>query len=106
MSTTTCQVVGFLLSILGLVGCIAATGMDMWSTQDLYDNPVTAVFQYEGLWQSCVRQSSGFTECRPYFTILGLPGRHPAELKGWTRAGQEGALEIVGGTEPCSHLWV
>lgn len=76
MSTTTCQVVGFLLSLLGLAGCIAATGMDMWSTQDLYDNPVTSVFQYEGLWRSCVRQSSGFTECRPYFTILGLPGRH------------------------------
>ncbi|XP_005406808.1 PREDICTED: claudin-18 isoform X1 [Chinchilla lanigera] len=73
MSTTTCQVVGFLLALLGLAGCIAATGMDMWSTQDLYDNPVTAVFQYEGLWRSCVKQSSGFTECRPYFTILGLP---------------------------------
>ncbi|KAM4863903.1 claudin-18 [Urocitellus parryii] len=73
MSTTTCQVAGFLLSLLGLAGCIAATEMDMWSTQDLYDNPVTAVFQYEGLWRSCVRQSSGFTECRPYFTILGLP---------------------------------
>ncbi|KAG8511449.1 Claudin-18, partial [Galemys pyrenaicus] len=73
MSTTTYQVVGFLLSVLGLAGCIAATGMDMWSTQDLYDNPVTSVFQYEGLWRSCVRQSSGFTECRPYFTILGLP---------------------------------
>lgn len=81
MSTTTCQVVGFLLSILGLAGCIAATGMDMWSTQDLYDNPVTAVFQYEGLWRSCVRQSSGFTECRPYFTILGLPGRRQADLR-------------------------
>ncbi|XP_024421995.2 claudin-18 isoform X2 [Desmodus rotundus] len=73
MSTTTYQLVGFLLSILGLAGCIAATGMDTWSTQDLYDNPVTSVFQYEGLWQSCVRQSSGFAECRPYFTILGLP---------------------------------
>ncbi|KAK2502215.1 hypothetical protein MC885_017079 [Smutsia gigantea] len=73
MSTTTFQAVGFLLSILGLAGCIAATGMDVWSTQDLYDNPVTSVFQYQGLWRSCVRQSSGFTECRPYFTILGLP---------------------------------
>lgn len=75
MSTTRCQVVGFLLSILGLAGCIVATEMDMWSTQDLYDSPVTAVFQYEGLWRSCVQQSSGFTECRPYLTILGLPGR-------------------------------
>ncbi|KAF7655860.1 hypothetical protein LDENG_00048890 [Lucifuga dentata] len=47
--------------------------MDQWATQDLFDNPVTAVYTYSGLWRSCVRQSSGFTECRPYFTILGLP---------------------------------
>ncbi|XP_038607994.1 claudin-18 [Tachyglossus aculeatus] len=73
MSTTLCQMMGFVLSTLGLAGIIAATGVDMWSTQDLYDNPVTSVFQYEGLWRSCVRQSSGFTECRPYYTILGLP---------------------------------
>lgn len=96
MSTTTCQVVAFLLSILGLAGCIAATGMDMWSTQDLYDNPVTSVFQYEGLWRSCVRQSSGFTECRPYFTILGLPGRHRASRgrARWTRWAGKGAFAL------------
>uniref|UniRef100_H3A5I2 Claudin 18 n=1 Tax=Latimeria chalumnae TaxID=7897 RepID=H3A5I2_LATCH len=73
MSVTMCQSVGFLLSVLGLAGIIAATGLDMWSTQDLYGNPVTAVFNYQGLWRTCVRESSGFTECRPYFTILGLP---------------------------------
>ncbi|KAM9033584.1 claudin-18 [Sarcophilus harrisii] len=73
MSTTLCQMIGFFLSTLGFAGCIAATGLDMWSTQDLYDNPVTSVFQYEGLWRSCVKQSSGLTECRPYYTILGLP---------------------------------
>ncbi|XP_019398604.1 PREDICTED: claudin-18 [Crocodylus porosus] len=78
MSTTVCQVMGFIVASLGFAGCIAATGMDMWSTQDLYDNPVTAVFQYQGLWRSCVRQSSGFTECRPYFTILGLPAMFQA----------------------------
>lgn len=65
---------GFILSILGVGGVIAATGLDQWSTEDLYSNPVTAVYTYYGLWRSCVRQSSGFTECRPYFTILGLPG--------------------------------
>ncbi|EMP38432.1 Claudin-18 [Chelonia mydas] len=59
----------------GVGGIIAATGMDMWSTQDLYNNPVTAVYNYQGLWRTCVRESSGFTECRSYFTILGLPGR-------------------------------
>ncbi|XP_010867523.1 claudin-18 isoform X2 [Esox lucius] len=73
MAVTLCQVMGFLLSLLGVAGVIAATCMDQWATEDLYDNIVTAVFSYSGLWRSCVRQSSGFTECRPYFTILGLP---------------------------------
>nr|URX57494.1 claudin 18a [Lateolabrax maculatus] len=73
MAATLCQVMGFMLSLLGVAGIIAATGMDQWATEDLFDNPVTAVYSYSGLWNSCVRQSSGFTECRPYFTILGLP---------------------------------
>ncbi|KAI4901947.1 hypothetical protein NFI96_021245 [Prochilodus magdalenae] len=73
MAVTLCQVMGFVLGIFGVAGVIAATAMDMWSTEDLYDNPVTSVYTYAGLWRSCVRQSSGFTECRPYFTILGLP---------------------------------
>lgn len=75
MAATLCQVLGFLLSLLGVAGIIAATGMDQWATQDLFDNPVTAVYTYSGLWRSCVRESSGFTQCRPYFTILGLPGK-------------------------------
>lgn len=74
MAVTLCQVMGFVLGLLGLAGIIAATGMDPWSTQDLYNNPVTAIYTYSGLWRSCVRQTTGFTECRPYFTILGLPG--------------------------------
>ncbi|XP_030647858.1 claudin-18-like [Chanos chanos] len=74
MAVTMCQVMGFVLGALGLAGTIAATAMDMWSTEDLYGNIVTSVYTYSGLWRSCVRQTSGFTECRPYFTILGLPG--------------------------------
>ncbi|KAM3620407.1 uncharacterized protein V6R79_022797 [Siganus canaliculatus] len=73
MAATLCQVLGFVLSLIGVAGIMAATGMDQWATEDLFDNPVTAVYSYSGLWRSCVRQSSGFTECRPYFTILGLP---------------------------------
>ena len=75
MSVTICQSMGFVVSALGIGGIIASTCMDQWSTQDLYNNPVTAVFNYQGLWRTCVRESSGFTECRGYFTILGLPGR-------------------------------
>ncbi|XP_005727336.1 claudin-18 [Pundamilia nyererei] len=73
MAATLCQGLGFVLSLIGIAGIIASTGMDQWATQDLFDNVVTAVYSYSGLWRSCVRQSSGFTECRPYFTILGLP---------------------------------
>ncbi|XP_045416397.1 uncharacterized protein LOC123644335 [Lemur catta] len=77
MAVTACQGLGFVVSLIGIAGIIAATCMDQWSTQDLYNNPVTAVFNYQGLWRSCVRESSGFTECRGYFTLLGLPGRQP-----------------------------
>lgn len=74
MAATLCQVMGFVLSLIGVAGIMAATGMDQWATEDLYDNIVTSIYSYSGLWRSCFRQSSGFTECRPYFTILGLPG--------------------------------
>ncbi|XP_025892192.1 claudin-18 isoform X2 [Nothoprocta perdicaria] len=78
MSVTICQSMGFVVSALGISGIIASTCMDQWSTQDLYNNPVTAVFNYQGLWRTCVRESSGFTECRGYFTILGLPAMFQA----------------------------
>ncbi|XP_004917830.1 claudin-18 isoform X1 [Xenopus tropicalis] len=78
MAVTLCQAAGFFISLVGVAGIIAATGMNQWSTQDLYNNPVTAVFNYQGLWQTCVKQTSGFTECRAYFTILGLPAMFQA----------------------------
>ncbi|XP_062971364.1 claudin-18 isoform X2 [Cynocephalus volans] len=75
MAVTIFQGLGFVVSLIGIAGIIAATCMDQWSTQDLYNNPVTAVYNYQGLWRSCVRESSGFTECRGYYTMLGLPAR-------------------------------
>lgn len=74
MAATLCQVMGFVLGLIGVAGIMAATRMDQWATEDLYDNIITSVYSYSGLWRSCFRQSSGLTECRPYFTILGLPG--------------------------------
>lgn len=84
MAVTACQGLGFVVSVIGIAGIIAATCMDQWSTQDLYNNPVTAVFNYQGLWRSCVRESSGFTECRGYYTLLGLPGKGRC-LAGWQK---------------------
>lgn len=74
MALALCQCLGFLLAAGGVAGIIAATVMNQWSTQDLENNPVTQTYNFQGLWQTCVTDSSGYTECRSYFTILGLPG--------------------------------
>lgn len=47
--------------------------MDEWSLQDRSMTLVTNVYTYSGLWKSCVGTAYGATQCRPYFTILGLP---------------------------------
>lgn len=100
MAVTACQGLGFVVSLIGIAGIIAATCMDQWSTQDLYNNPVTAVFNYQGLWRSCVRESSGFTECRGYFTLLGLPGKG-CYLAGWRAGAWAGRQRQTGASGPC-----
>ncbi|XP_044055206.1 claudin-18-like isoform X2 [Siniperca chuatsi] len=73
MAASMIQLVGFMLSALGQFLISAATAMDMWSLQDRSLTVVTNVYTYSGLWNSCVGTASGTTQCRPYFTILGLP---------------------------------
>ncbi|KAM3875840.1 claudin-18-like [Diretmus argenteus] len=73
MAATLCQVLGFFLSLLGIAGIIAATGMDQ-SAEDHFNSMCAGgVSFHSGLWRSCARQSSGFTECLPYVTILDPP---------------------------------
>lgn len=69
------QLTGVMLSALGQFLISAATAMDMWSLQDRSMTVVTNVYTYSGLWNSCVGTAYGTTQCRPYFTILGLPGK-------------------------------
>uniref|UniRef100_UPI00398F4606 claudin-18-like n=1 Tax=Pristiophorus japonicus TaxID=55135 RepID=UPI00398F4606 len=78
MATTMCQCLGFVIASLGFAGTIVATALNMWSTQDLGRDLVTSVYNYMGLWKTCVQQTSGFTECRPFYTILGLPATFQA----------------------------
>ncbi|KAM7410557.1 hypothetical protein PAMA_001811 [Pampus argenteus] len=73
MAASMIQLIGFMLSALGQFLISAATAMDMWSLQDRSFTVVTNVFTYSGLWNSCVGTAYGTTQCRPYFTILGLP---------------------------------
>ncbi|XP_045906069.1 claudin-18-like isoform X2 [Micropterus dolomieu] len=73
MAASMIQLIGFMLSGLGQFLISAATAMDMWSLQDRSFTVVISVYTYSGLWKSCVGTESGTTQCRPYFTILGLP---------------------------------
>ncbi|XP_020347639.1 claudin-18 [Oncorhynchus kisutch] len=73
MGTSVIQQIGFILGVLGQFFVSAATAMDMWGLQDRSFSVITSVYTYSGLWKSCVENSSGMTQCRPYFTILGLP---------------------------------
>ncbi|KAL4608359.1 claudin-18-like [Arapaima gigas] len=73
MATTMYQLVGFILSCLGQFLISSACAMDMWQLQDLSFTLVTSVYTYSGLWQSCVDSSYGTAQCRPFYTIIGLP---------------------------------
>ncbi|XP_034035022.1 claudin-18-like isoform X2 [Thalassophryne amazonica] len=73
MAVSLIQLSGLMLSVLGQFLISAATAMDMWSLQDRSFTIVTNVYTYSGLWNSCVGTAYGTTQCRPYFTILGLP---------------------------------
>ncbi|XP_043557721.1 claudin-18-like [Chiloscyllium plagiosum] len=78
MATTMCQCLGFGISALGFAGTIVATALNMWSTQDLGQDLVTSIYKYMGLWKTCMQQTSGYTECRPFYTVLGLPATFQA----------------------------
>uniref|UniRef100_A0A3B4UA07 Claudin n=1 Tax=Seriola dumerili TaxID=41447 RepID=A0A3B4UA07_SERDU len=63
---------GFILGLIGAAALIAATAMNKWSVKDRQGEVVTSVYTYKGLWQDCETASSGFTECRPLYGILGF----------------------------------
>ncbi|TNN39679.1 Claudin-18 [Liparis tanakae] len=73
MAASLIQLAGFMLCALGQFLISAATAMDMWRLQDRSFTIVTNVYTYSGLWNSCVGTAYGTSQCRPYFTIMGLP---------------------------------
>ncbi|KAJ8011383.1 hypothetical protein DPEC_G00057590 [Dallia pectoralis] len=75
---TALQTGGFVLGLLGCGAVIAATGMNNWSSKDRQGDMVTSVYTYKGLWADCETGSSGFTECRPLYGILGFSGAFQA----------------------------
>ncbi|KAF3699136.1 Claudin-18 [Channa argus] len=78
MAPSVLQNGGFILGLIGAAGLIAATAMNNWSVKDRQGEVVTSVYTYKGLWQDCETTSSGLTECRPLYGLLGFSGTFQA----------------------------
>lgn len=69
---------GITRSVLGILAIIAATAMNNWSSEDRQGDVVTSTYNYKGLWRSCEVSTAGFTECRPFYGLLGYSGSFQA----------------------------
>lgn len=67
------QMLGFALAIIGFVGTIVTCALPMWRVSAFIGaNIVTAQIIWEGLWMSCVMQSTGQMQCKIYDSLLAL----------------------------------
>ena len=67
---------GFILAFIGWIGIVVSTAMPQWKISSYAgDNIVTAQAIYEGLWMSCVTQSTGQMQCKVYDSLLKLAGK-------------------------------
>ncbi|KAK9536290.1 hypothetical protein VZT92_006083 [Zoarces viviparus] len=75
MANSGLQILGFALSLIGLIGLIIGTILPQWKMSSYAgDNIITAIAMYEGLWMSCAFQSTGQIQCKVYDSILQLSG--------------------------------
>uniref|UniRef100_A0AAY5E8K4 Claudin n=1 Tax=Electrophorus electricus TaxID=8005 RepID=A0AAY5E8K4_ELEEL len=64
---------GIVLGVLGCMLAIIACALPMWRvTAFIGYNIVTAQIMWEGLWMSCVVQSTGQMQCKIYDSMLAL----------------------------------
>lgn len=76
MANASIQLLGLTLAFLGFIGSIASTVMVEWKASSYAgDNIIIAQAMYEGLWKSCVSQSTGQVQCKVYDSLLQLPGK-------------------------------
>ncbi|XP_019219165.1 claudin-4-like [Oreochromis niloticus] len=74
MASQGLQILGVLLAFFGWLGAIITCSLPMWRvTAFVGANIVTAQVIWEGLWMSCVVQSTGQMQCKMYDSMLALP---------------------------------
>lgn len=67
------QILGIALSIIGWIGAIIVCALPQWKvTAFIGQNIVTAQTTWEGIWMSCVVQSTGQMQCKVYDSMLAL----------------------------------
>ncbi|XP_049927611.1 uncharacterized protein LOC126407009 [Epinephelus moara] len=67
------QMVGTALCIIGWIGTIVVCALPQWKvTAFVGQNIVTAQTTWEGIWMSCVVQSTGQMQCKVYDSMLAL----------------------------------
>uniref|UniRef100_A0A674KGS3 Claudin n=1 Tax=Terrapene triunguis TaxID=2587831 RepID=A0A674KGS3_9SAUR len=74
MASMAIQLLGFLLSLFGLIGTLIATILPhWWRTAHVGTNIITAVAYMKGLWMECVWHSTGIYQCQVHRSQLALP---------------------------------
>ncbi|TSN12272.1 Claudin-7-A [Bagarius yarrelli] len=73
MANSGVQLLGFSLSLVGIMGLIIGTVLPQWKmSAHVGDSIITAVATYQGLWMSCAFQSTGQVQCKIYDSVLQL----------------------------------
>ncbi|XP_012688435.3 claudin-like protein ZF-A89 [Clupea harengus] len=73
MASVGLQILGSVLAFLGWVGGILTCALPMWRvTAFIGNNIVTSQTMWEGIWLSCVVQSTGQMQCKVYDSMLAL----------------------------------
>ncbi|XP_040048053.2 claudin i [Gasterosteus aculeatus] len=74
MGSAAVQIVCVSLGVLGMIGVIISCAVPLWKvTSFTGSNIVTAQSSQEGLWTTCVVQSTGQQQCKNYDSLLELP---------------------------------
>ncbi|NXC89250.1 CLD14 protein, partial [Cercotrichas coryphoeus] len=78
MASWALELLGFSLSLLGLIGTLITTILPhWWRSAHVGANIITAVAYVKGLWMECVWHSTGVYQCQLHRSQLALP----AELR-------------------------
>lgn len=74
MASAGLQILGIVLTLLGWVNALVSCALPLWKVTAFIGNSiVVAQVVWEGLWMSCVVQSTGQMQCKVYDSMLALP---------------------------------